>query len=321
MNRRSRTVATLVATLMVVTGLSACSTVAEPDRIGLYYMMGPSDGHQFGECVEPGKTGPGEWNNEIIYLPTSLRTWNIAEQGGDSDRPIVASSKPQEGQPSGVEVAVYSQTNLYLNTFCGDDGGVVRQFWESLGRRYSADTEEGWRSLLLATVVPALEKSTRDVIRGYGADALVGNIDGVLAVVQTAIGVQFSEELKRLAGGNFFCGPTFTRASPDCPAVELIIKDVVFADQGIQQARNDKQKALEEAAAQLARAQAAAEALKAEAQGRVDAAKKLEELYKNPAWVRLEMARIQYEIAKACGQNPNCHMIMGADGQIIKNFS
>lgn len=33
--------------------------------------------------------------------------------------------------------------------------------------------------------------------------------------------------------------------------------------------------------------------------------------------MELEKAKLQLEIAKACGQNPNCHMIMGADGTIV----
>ena len=70
--------------------------------------------------------------------------------------------------------------------------------------------------------------------------------------------------------------------------------------------RRNKQKALEQASAQVA-----------EAQGKLDAANKQAQLYDNPAWVALEKAKIQLEIARACGQNPNCHMVMGADGTII----
>lgn len=128
---------------------------------------------------------------------------------------------------------------------------------------------------------------------------------------------RFAAELKRLAGGDFFCGPAFNRIKPDCPPIEVIIKDVTFADAGIQQARNEKQKALELAAAQLARAQGEAAALKAEAKGKSDAAAELQKLYANPAWVKLQLAILQAQMAKDCGQNPNCHMIVGADGNII----
>jgi hypothetical protein len=133
------------------------------------------------------------------------------------------------------------------------------------------------------------------VARNYSADPLVAGTN--LPEIQDAIAKEFSSELARVTGAPFFCGPTFNRATKNCPAVQVLVKDVDYADPGIQKARNEKQKALE-----------TAQALVAEAEGK---------LYDNPAWVQLEKARIQLEIAKACGQNPNCHMVMGADGTII----
>lgn len=284
--------------------LSGCA-IAEPDKVGLYYMEGESDGYHFGQCIEPGTSGPGYWNNSAIFLPTNLRTWNIAPQGGDTDRPITVASKPEVNQPSGVQVNVWAQVNLMLNTNCeGGKTSTIVQFWEKIGRRYAAETDDGWRKMLLNTVVPALEKSVRVVARNYSADPLVAGTS--LPEIQDAIAREFSTELQRVTGGPYFCGPEFNRATKDCPAVQVLVKDVDYTDPGIQQARNDKQKALEQAAARVA-----------EAQGQVDAANKQRELYNNPAWISLEKAKLQLEIAKACGQNPNCHMVMGADGTII----
>jgi hypothetical protein len=297
----------LLALLLIpVAALSlfACA-IAPPDGIGLYYMEGSSDGYHFGECIEPGVSGPGTWNNSVVYLPTNLRTWNIAPQGGDTDKAITVASKPEPNQPSGVQVNVWAQVNLMLNTNCeGGKDSVVVQFWEKIGRRYKADTDEGWKVMLLNTVVPALEKSVRVVVRNYSADPLVAGTN--LPEIQDAIAKEFSSELARVTGGLYFCGPDFNRATKNCPAVQVLVKDVDYTDPGIQQARNEKQQALERATA-----------LVAEAEGKLRAANAQQALYDNPAWVQLEKARIQLEIAKACGQNPNCRMIMGADGTII----
>src|SRR5688572_25332137 len=231
--RRSHQRGIAVSALAAVAlSLTACSTIAEPDKIGLYYMEGSSDGYRFGECIEPGQTGPWEANNSVVYLPTSLRTWNIGGPGSDSGDPIVSSSQPQEGQPSGVELQVWPKVTMFLNTYCGPetsdgftDGGVVKVFWETLGRRYKADTEEGWKVMMQDVVAAALGKVTRDVTRGYAADALVGNIGGINAEVQSKIASQFGAELKRMSGGDFFCGPGFSRTSATCPPVEVIVKD------------------------------------------------------------------------------------------------
>lgn len=294
-----------MAATLSIGALSACAVQAPPDQVGLFYMKGPSDGNHFGHCVKPGTADDWEANNEVIWVPTSTRTWNIAVEGGDTNRPITVAAKPEENQPSGVQVNVWSMTNFALNTNCdaGQDSPVV-QWWEKLGRRYDATTVEGWRAMLLNTVVPALETATRVVIRDYNADPLVAGIN--LVEVQDRIADVFAEELRRLSGGDFFCGPTFDRASVECPPVEVIVKDVDYSDPGIQEARNAKVKALELAAA-----------LVAEAEGKVRAAEAQAELYNNPAWVELEKARLQYEMVKACASNPNCTVVLGADGAIV----
>lgn len=306
---------------------SACSTIAAPDSVGLYYYEGPSDGYEFGECVAPGKTGPGEWNNSIVYLSTALRTWVIDDApGADSNELILVSAAPQEGHPSGVQVKLATKTSFFLNTYCDDSGGKVREFWEKLGRRYDADTPDGWKRLLEAELVPTQKTIIKDVIRAYSADPLIANAlvdpkaatsEPIQVQAQKIIGERLAAEFNRLAGGTFFCGPSFNRDKPDCPQLELTIIGVEYADPGIQAARNEKAKAVELAAAQLARAQGEASALYAKAEGEVNAANKLRELYNNPAWVALRKAEMQLEAVKACSVQPNCKMIMGADGNIM----
>lgn len=296
---------------------TGCSTIAEPDKVGLYYMEGPSDGYKFDKCIDPGSTGPAEWNNSVVYLPTSLRTWNIAPDGGDTGAAVVVSTQPEPNQPSGVQVKVWSTTNFFLNTYCDKSGGVAKQFWENIGRRYKADTDDGWRNMLVQILVPALEKATQDVVRSYTADALVGNVGGIRAEAQDKISSQFTSELKRLAGGDYFCGPGFNRGKPECPEIELLIRDVDYADPGIQDARNAKQKAIELAAAKVAEAEGNAKAAVAQAQGEVDAAAKRGTLYENKAWVQLQLAEKQLEAIKACAASDKCTIIVGSNGNLI----
>jgi hypothetical protein len=306
--------------LAAALGLTACSTYSDnPDEVGLYYLQGSSDGNKFDQCIDPGKTGPQEWNNKVVWIPVNQRSWNVSpNDGADSKTPTIVSTKPEPGQPSGVQVSVWSNTSFYLNTFCDKDGGVISVWWEKFGRRYAADTPEGWRAMLNATLVPSLNKATQDVVREYGSDELVGNIGGIRAEAQKKISVRFTEELKRLTGGDFFCGPLFNRASPECPAIEMILVDVDFADAGIQEARNAKQKAVELGAAKLATAQAEAAALLAEAKGKADAAAQLAKLYKDPNWVRLQETILKTQaLIKACELAKECKLIVGADGNLI----
>jgi glutathione S-transferase len=307
--------AAAVAVLLVGT---ACAERAASDNMGLWYAQGNSDGDHFDHCVPPGTSDDVSFNDSVYWVPNNLRTWNATPKGGDTNVPLTLTAKPDAGQTSGTQVLVWTQTSFKLNTYCGsnekDSASPIVQWWQSIGRRYQADTTAGWSNMLLNTVEPALEKA-KNTLRGYTADELVAGT--VWDQAEPQFEKVFSDELTRLSGGNFFCGPSFTRAKPDCPQVAVSIKDVDYSDPGIQNARNDKQKAIEQAAAAVAAAQGAAAAAVAAAQGQVDAAAKQRELYNNPNWVALQKAQIQLEIAKACGANPNCHMIMGSDGTII----
>lgn len=318
MNRRAKITATCLAVSLTL-GLAACSTVAEPDKIGLYYLEGSSDGYKFDKCIMPGQTGDAEWNNSIVYLPTSKRDWLIDDVDVADDKdPLVVAAAPQEGQPSGIAVRVNIQANFVLNTFCDGQGGVVREFWEKIGRRYAADTDAGWTTMLLKVFSPTIKSIAKDEVRKYSADDLVANKDGVQGVVLKAISEKFSSEVNRLAGGPFFCGPEFNPASKDCPQVQLQMVGIELADKGLQDARNAKQRAIEEGAAKLAAAEAEARAAIIKAQGERDAAAALASLYNTPGWVRLQQQiEAGRALVKACEASKECKIIVGSDGAAV----
>lgn len=309
--RIKRIFGTALAGLLLAGGLAACSSIAPPDQVGLYYMEGPSDGYRFDHCYDPGSTTDAEWNNSTVLLPNSLRTWNIAPPntpGADSNTPITVNAAPQEGQPSGVQVNLWTQTNFSLNTNCGSDdkdaNSPLVQWWEKIGRRYKADTTDGWAAMLGATVVTAEQTAARSVAREYTADVLVSGTKR--EEVQVKIADLFATEIKRLTGGEYYCSPTFDRHTNKCGAPEVQLKDVDYTNPAIQQARDEKQAAIEHAAA-----------LVAAAQGQVDAANKLGTLYNNPNWVLLQQSQNELEEAKACAANPNCTIVIGSNGNIV----
>ena len=332
MNKTTKVICSLLAAAGLMS-TAACSSIADPDAVGLFYEKGTSDGYKFLKCVEPGGTGPATTDffgdeDELIQLPTSLRTWTIdgifvngawvPAPGADSGEEIVVSAKPEENQPSGVQVRVATKTSFNLNTYCGSDGGAARQFWEKVGRRYYVvDPANWWRNMLNAELVPTQKTIIRDVIRGYNADQFIANVNNVQADAQKLIAERLAVEFNRVAGGNFFCGPSFNRAKEACPALELLIIGAEYADAGIQAARNEKVKAIELAAAALEKAKGEAAALVAEAEGKRDAAAKVAALYNSPGWVSIQLQIMQLEAVKACGANPNCHMFVGNSGAQI----
>lgn len=294
--------------ITLLLGGTACSyDNTGADEVGLYYEEGSLDGQKFLQCVNPGEsvqTMDGFEDGDKIYpVPASLRTWNIAPNGGDSNVPITVAAAPEAGQPSGVQVNLWIQFAFTINSACSDANSPAVQWWEKVGRRYYAadgteNKTEWWGKMLQNTIVPAAEAVSRTKARAFSGDALVSgsaNVD-----LQKAVSADLPGELKRLTGGDYFCSPTFNRANPSqCGEVQVLVKDVDYTNPAIQAARDEKQKAVELAAAKVA-----------EAQGKVDAAAKEAELYKNPNWVALELAKIELlkvqAQAEACKQAATC---------------
>lgn len=311
----------VLAGALALGGLTACSEIAPPDEVGLWYAQGQIDGNTFDHCVKPGVVDETSWNDSVYWVPNSLRTWNAAAKEApsvDTTTPLTLTAKPATGQSSGLEVNVYTQTNFMLNTFCGaderDKSSPLVQWWEKIGKRYGADTDEGWLAMLNATVVPALEKA-KNTLRSYSADELV--LGNVWSDAEKVFSAAFSTELERLSGGDFFCGPSFNRAVNECAPVAVSIKDVDYTDPKIQQARSEKQAAVERAQAQVAEAEGNAKAAIAEAEGKLKAAQAQQALYGNAAWLQLEMAKLELERAKACAAATNCTIVLSTDGAQI----
>jgi hypothetical protein len=317
-NRRAKIIisAGLAASMLFLTG---CAEIAAPDAIGLYYMEGQSDGYEFGECIMPGKTGDAVWNNSVVYLPVSKRDWLIDDvEGADDKEPLIVSAAPQENQPSGVQVRLSVQANFMLNTFCDADGGIVRDFWEKIGRRYGADTSDGRDEMLRKVFSPTLKAIAKNEVRKFNADDLIANKDNIQEAVLKAIAAEFSTEVNRLAGGPFFCGPDFNPASSDCSQIQLQMISMEYGDPGIQAARNEKQKAIELAAAKLATAEGEAKAMIAKAQGEAEAARALNTLYNTDGWVKIQQQiEAGRALIEACKAAKECRLIVGTDGSLI----
>lgn len=299
----------ILAGILLLGGLTACAEIAPSDQVGLWYAQGQVDGDEFDHCVPPSTSDDVAINDTVYWMPNSLRTWNIAADAGpgvDSTKALVVTAKPDvaAGQTSGLEVNIYTQVTLMLNTYCGadekDPNSPFVQWWQKIGKRYAADTTEGWNNMLGATVVPALEKA-KNVTRDYTADELVRGTVWVDA--EKKLSEAFSTELERLSGGDFFCGPDFSRSRPDCSTVAVSIKDVDYRDPKVQAARNEKVAAVE-------RAQAAV----VEAEGKLKAAQAQNALYQNEAWMQLELAKLELQKAQACAAAGNCTIVLGGEG-------
>lgn len=331
--------------------LTACATRAPSDSIILYYAAGAGENREFVECIEPGTDGSYPMDDEIFALPTSLRTWNIRPEGGDSDKPIASGTLPTSvngtNQP-GPEVVVYATADFYLNSDCakGKDSPIVR-FWETTGRRYgvSADGEEGFNQgnfnrMLLNTLVPAEEKALRQETRKYNADVLNDNIGNVWTTMERNLAPTFQAELKAKLGGDFFCGTGYaggakvkwTEWEPVMKNGGTSFEEFVLDENG-QQAYEEVEKSgtcppvritvtdvnfrdknIADARARVYASEQDAKAKQIEAQGQADRAATLEGVGNSPGYIRLQEIEAQKQAAEACKTAKSCTVIIGDPG-------
>lgn len=316
-------------TVVALVSLGACSTRPPADMIALYYKAGAGDNKKFEECIEPGTDGKYPVDDEVFYLPTSLRTWAVLPEGGDSNVffTVASAPDPKTNQP-GPQMGVWVTVEFYLNTNCEDPDGTgpleakdspIVQFWEKTGRRPWHDgkgisssgedgfNEDAWRKMLQNILVPVEVGVLNSASRKHSADDLDSDKDGLWAKMEAEIGPAFNAQLKTKVGGDYFCGSTYNRNLKTCPAVTVDIVEINFADPGIQAARNNVFKAKQEREAELTRAKT-----------ELDKANLLAQANRNPNYLEfakleadLERAKLELQAAQACAANPNCTLIVG----------
>jgi hypothetical protein len=277
-----------------------------------------SNAVQTGTLPQPAtETQPSQVGPEVKVFTKTEFFLNTACKQQDKEGEIVHAVDP-EGKKKEDAAADSAQAPL-------------ARFWEATGRRYDVATdgesgfsEDNWVKMLQATLVPAMEKAVRSSSRLYDADDLDANTGNVWATMEKQMGVTFSAELNAsVGGGDYFCGPTYRRNSDGtaavvdwtepvvdaagkitekamkgtCPPVRITITDVVFAQEGIANARA-------EAYAQDQRNNAALSKAKAD--------KAIADLSRDPNVMRIREMENERAIAEACARaGANCTLIQG----------
>jgi len=331
--RVKRLIGAGLTVLGLVLALTACSSRAPSDMIGLYYTAGSGDNQAFKECIEPGTSGSYPIDDKTYWLPTSIRGWNIQPKDGDSDQALQVGSKPgqvigDDGKPTGATqpgpgMLAWASAQFYLNTDCqgGKDSPIV-QFWNKTGNRYhiAADGDDGegfnednWRKMLAQVLEPAMGKALRTGTRLYSPDDLDSNNNNVWAAVEKTSGPLMSQTLRDNVGGDYFCGPGFDRGREvtwqeyvssgfDANGVETFTtKDVKGKCPPLRISLNDMGFAdagIAAARAKVFTAQQEAKAQVTAAQAQLQTAGILAQVSQNPNYLKLREYEVQLELAK-----------------------
>ena len=275
----------------------------EADRIGLAYGGGIFEGRQFQGITQPGSglkfIG---WYDKFYEYPTTQRNYIISRTKGEGDRgvpdAIVAPSSDR------VEVSFEVATFFKLNT------NKVRQFHETIGLKYKAWEDGGWDNMLRDYFRQPIQTTLQEIARKYPVEKLYAD-PAVKVEIEATFGQSLKDNINRLVGGEFFCGPTFTGGKgSECPnftfAVKTIdvpndVKDVFRANQTSAAAIRTKENEVQ--------------------QGRLEAERKrieqeeLRSSYNDPGY--LEYLRAQANLE--CARNQGCVMINGSGAGVNVN--
>jgi hypothetical protein len=129
----------------------------------------------------------------------------------------------------------------------------------------------------------------------------------LLVQIQEDIARDLKENVNRILGGDYFCGPTFNRAKPDaCPDFEFQIISATPTSQAVRDSFADN------AASQQAiiTAQNKAQAKVAEAEGQRKSQEALNNLYADPNYI----AYLNALALQECASNSNCTLVVTPGG-------
>ena len=310
------------ALLGIVLATSSCTSPAPVDEVGLYYNGGAIEGNSFERVILPGSgtalLGPSD---QIKWLPAGQRNYIVSKNTDEGDRAgadfIEVPAKG--GVPVQFEVSVYFKLNTSTAPIAIGDkkyaGGILQRFWEEIGKRYSADSDDGWDAMLNDNFRKIIEASMRQKVFNYSVDELYANSEGeasgkedAILKIQNEIATQIKENINQGLGGQYFCGPTFDRNKPDtCPDFQFIINSAEPPD-----AVRESFAAQRIAANEVVTAQNRAQAKAAEAEG---TRLQQEALRGSLTPEYLDLQRI--EALKLCAQNQNCTIVNGDRADVL----
>ena len=191
--------------------------------IGISYGGGPIEGAQFQKIVDPGHDLFFNGFADRLYLyPVTQRNYIISRRGeeGDVHGSDSVTAPSSDAIPVTFEVAVYFKLNTDL----------LQSFHENIGLKYEAWEAEGWLQMLNDSFRQQIEFALQREARRFEVAEIYSD-EPVLRQIQDQVGSVLQENVTEVLGDEYFCGPTFSPNSDDCPEFTFIIKHIEIPDQ------------------------------------------------------------------------------------------
>jgi hypothetical protein len=200
---------------MMAVLLIGCADTAT-NEIGLSYGGGPFEDKGYQGTLDPGLTAKVVGIGDAVYrYRIDQRSWigrNCDEPGCADRAEIEFVSK------DGIRMTAPIDVYFTLR----QDEEALRRFHEEIGLKTQAWTEEGWVEMLRTYFDPSLDRGIDSAGLAYDWRPLRED-EGIRNEFATRASEQFSEELERATGGNYFCSPNYQKPEDDCGQISFAI--------------------------------------------------------------------------------------------------
>lgn len=186
------------------------------DEIGISYGGGPVEGARFQRVVKPGSSLFVNGFADKLYLyPVTQRNYIVSSRTDEGD--LQGEDVVQAPSKDRIQVGFQIATYFKLNT------DKLQEFHEQIGLKYGAWEETGWNRMLNDSFRQQIEFALQREARKYDVADIYANAE-VLLQIQREIGVALKDNVARILGDEYFCGPTFAGGS--CPDFTFVVKHV-----------------------------------------------------------------------------------------------
>lgn len=155
--------------------------------------------------------------DKLYLYPVTQRNYIISKNPdeGDVARVDFIQATSQDRVNVDYQVAVYFK----LNT------SKLRKFHEVIGLKYHAWKDDGWLEMLHETFRPQIEFAIQRESRRYEVADLYAN-QQVLEKLQSEIGKTLKDNIAKVLGDDYFCGPSYDWRVPEagCPDFTFILR-------------------------------------------------------------------------------------------------
>lgn len=206
---------TLAVVAALAVAASACSLTTEVNQRAIDYDYDSWSGDRTKEeCVEPGRRAWQDPNDESVIYPADQQKFEFASDPNNvkAARAGAESEALTIGSSDKASMTVEGVVTFYLTNDCT----LLEAFDKNIGRKYAANTPEGWQRMILAYLKQPIDRAMEAIGKQYTWEQMYLD-PAIKQAFETEVAKKAVEFVTASAGGQYFTNFSFTIQQPQPP--------------------------------------------------------------------------------------------------------